>query len=60
MKSGIFIYWVRTHWLGAMLWNMAKIWNWSIMLQENLKLKNVRVVDVPLVGRYVGIAFMGF
>ncbi len=34
LKSGIFIYWVRTHWLGAMLWNMAENWNWSFTLQE--------------------------
>ncbi len=24
-KSGIFIYWVRTHWLGAMLWTNQKL-----------------------------------
>ncbi len=25
MKSGSFIYWVRTHWLGAMLWTNQKL-----------------------------------
>ncbi len=30
-KSGIFIYWVRTHWLGAMLIENSITWaNWKI------------------------------
>jgi len=33
-KSEIFIYWVRTHWLGAMLWMNRKL---GAMLWTNLK-----------------------
>ncbi len=53
-KLRIFVYWVCTHSLGTMLKNMAKIWNWSLTLQEKVRVKkNVRVVNVPLVGCHV-------
>ncbi len=58
-KSGIFVYWVRTHWLVAMLWNMAKRekWNFKFIIKKEmfckLQKKKFWVWVTPLVGRHV-------
>ena len=45
--SGIFIYWVRTHWLGAMLWMKRKLLKMlDVMLWTNQKLGAIIVTDL--------------
>ena len=48
MKSGIFIYWVRTHWLGAMLWMNQKLGAMLWMNLGNLKSDFVRYIHLRL------------